>query len=53
MGPRKTEDGNWLPHTLLGDVEDYEEMERELGHAKSPQNQEISEDGLNGVMMLK
>jgi hypothetical protein len=31
MGPRKTDDGNWLSHSLLGEVEDYEEMERELG----------------------
>lgn len=30
MGPRKADDGNWLPHSLLGDIEDYEEMEREL-----------------------
>jgi hypothetical protein len=27
FGPRKAIDGNWIAHSILGDVEDYEEME--------------------------
>jgi hypothetical protein len=44
MGPRKADDGNWLSHSLLGEVEDYEEMERELGIDNSHQGREAAEE---------
>ncbi|KAI9203527.1 MYCBP-associated protein family-domain-containing protein [Polychytrium aggregatum] len=48
-GPRREKDGNVVAHTLLGDTDDYLELERIYGSIDKPADQESQDDSAESV----